>query len=155
MNYLPLIVGTYPDDNILYAFLSCNLSFPSLIPVTNLIMLTNNGPVLRESMCNCSIENYTWHQTFWKIITLKIRFNLTLMCTIPYSSVVINMGNCCIYLPLHSTDHVVLRTSPITWLPYQAHNWDDSLYMERKQGFTKPCNLVGIQMECPLWLFSS
>ena len=43
MNYWPSIVE---DNHVLHTFLSCNLSFPSLNPVTNLIMLTKDGSVL-------------------------------------------------------------------------------------------------------------
>ena len=45
---------THPDDHVFYSFLNYNLFFPSLIPVTSLIMLTNNGPVLRESIFSIS-----------------------------------------------------------------------------------------------------
>ena len=48
MNYWPPIVGTHPGDHVLHTFLSYNLSFPSLSPVTSLIMPTNDGPVLMD-----------------------------------------------------------------------------------------------------------
>ena len=46
MNHWPSIVETHPDNHMLHTFLSCNLSFSSLSPVTSLIMPTNDGPVL-------------------------------------------------------------------------------------------------------------
>ena len=46
MNYWPPIVGTHPGDHMLHVFLIYNLSFPSLSPVTSLIMLTIDGAVL-------------------------------------------------------------------------------------------------------------
>ena len=33
---------------MLHTFLSCNFSYPSLSPVTSLITLTNNGPILMD-----------------------------------------------------------------------------------------------------------
>ena len=46
--YWPSIVETNPDNHVLHTFLSCNLSFHSLSPVTSLIMQTNDGPVLMD-----------------------------------------------------------------------------------------------------------
>ena len=46
--YWPLIVEMNPDNHVLHTFLSCNLSFPSLSPVTSLITPTNDGPVLMD-----------------------------------------------------------------------------------------------------------
>ena len=40
------IVGMNLDNHVLHTFLSCNLSFPSLSPVTSLITPRNDGPVL-------------------------------------------------------------------------------------------------------------
>ena len=40
------LVEVHPDNHVLHTFLSCNLSFPSLSPVTSLITPTNDGPVL-------------------------------------------------------------------------------------------------------------
>ena len=48
MNYCPSIVGMHPDDHVLHTFLSYNLSFPSLSPVTSLIVPINDGPVLMD-----------------------------------------------------------------------------------------------------------
>ena len=42
------IVETNLDNHVLHTFLSCNLSFPSLSPVTSLITPTNDGPVLMD-----------------------------------------------------------------------------------------------------------
>ena len=55
MNYWPSIVGTHPDNHVLHTFLSYiyKLSSPSLSPVTNLIIPTNDDPVLM---------NYTFGQ---------------------------------------------------------------------------------------------
>ena len=39
---------THPDNHVLHTFLSCNLSYPSLSPVTSLITLTNDCPVLMD-----------------------------------------------------------------------------------------------------------
>ena len=41
------MVETHPDNHVLHTF-RCNLSFPSLSPVTSLIMPTNNGSVLMD-----------------------------------------------------------------------------------------------------------
>ena len=46
--YWPSIVETNPDNHVLHTFLSCNLSFPSLSPVTSLITPTNDGPILMD-----------------------------------------------------------------------------------------------------------
>ena len=46
--YWPSIVETNPDNHVLHTFLSCNLSFPSLSPVTSLITPANDGPVLMD-----------------------------------------------------------------------------------------------------------
>ena len=48
MNFWPPIVGTHPDNRVLHTFLSYNLSFSLLSPVTSFIMPTNNGPVLMD-----------------------------------------------------------------------------------------------------------
>ena len=45
---LTIDCGMYPDNHMIHTFLSCNLSFPSLSPVTSLIIPTNNGPVLMD-----------------------------------------------------------------------------------------------------------
>ena len=42
------IVETNLDNHVLHTFLSCNLFFPSLSPVTSLITPTNDGPVLTD-----------------------------------------------------------------------------------------------------------
>ena len=46
--YWPSIVEMNPDNHVLHTFLGCNLSFPSLSPVTSLITPTNDGPVLMD-----------------------------------------------------------------------------------------------------------
>ena len=46
--YWPSIVEPNPDNHMLHTFLSCNLSFPSLSPVTSLITPTNDGLVLMD-----------------------------------------------------------------------------------------------------------
>ena len=46
--YWPSIVETNPDNHVLHTFLSCNLFFPSLSPVTSLITPANDGPVLMD-----------------------------------------------------------------------------------------------------------
>ena len=69
-DYWPSIVDMYQDNHVLHKFLSCNLSFPSLSPVTSLIMPTNDGPVLMDFIFGRpeQFQNYAWH---WcsKIIT--------------------------------------------------------------------------------------
>lgn len=45
---LTINCGMHPDDHVLYTLLSYNLSFPSLMSVTSLIMPTNNGVALRD-----------------------------------------------------------------------------------------------------------
>ena len=42
------------DDHVFHSFLSYDLSFPSLMPVTSLITPTNDGPVLRGYTCGFS-----------------------------------------------------------------------------------------------------
>ena len=42
------IVEANLDNHMLHTFLSCNLSFPSLSPVTILITPTNDGPVMMD-----------------------------------------------------------------------------------------------------------
>ena len=46
--YWLLTVETNLDNHVLHTFLSCNLSFPSLSPVTSLITPTNDGSVLTD-----------------------------------------------------------------------------------------------------------
>ena len=48
--YWPSIVETNLDNHVLHTFLSCNLSFPSLSPVTSLITPTNDSPVLMDDI---------------------------------------------------------------------------------------------------------
>ena len=48
MNYWPSIVEMHLDDHVLHTFLSYNLSFPSLSPVTSLITPSNDDPVLMD-----------------------------------------------------------------------------------------------------------
>ena len=59
MNYWPPIVGMHPDNHVLHTFLSFNLSFPSLNPVTSLITSTNNGKVFM---------NYTFGRNDFKLL---------------------------------------------------------------------------------------
>ena len=56
------IVESNLDNHVLHTFLSCNLSFPSLSPVTSLITPTNDGPVLTDFTLAGrpeQFENYT------------------------------------------------------------------------------------------------
>ena len=71
MNYWPSIVGTHLDNQVLHTFPSYNCSFPSLNPVTNLIMPTNNGSVLMD-------WNFKTTPDFGcsKIITLAVNINV-------------------------------------------------------------------------------
>ena len=46
--YWLLTVKANLDNHVLHTFLSCNLSFPSLSPVTSLITTTNDGSVLTD-----------------------------------------------------------------------------------------------------------
>ena len=46
--YWLLIVETNQDNHVLHTFLSFNLSFPSLSPVTSLITATNDSPILTD-----------------------------------------------------------------------------------------------------------
>ena len=46
--YCQSIVKMNPDNHMFYTFVSCNLSFHSLSPVTSLITPTNDGPVLMD-----------------------------------------------------------------------------------------------------------
>ena len=88
MNYYSSIVGTHPQYNVFHPLLSYNLSFPSPMPVTRLIMPANNGPILRNFTLGIFIttplgvpKNYQSHGSV----------SSTLMYTIPYSSVIIDI----------------------------------------------------------------
>ena len=48
MNFWPSVVEIHPDNHVLHTFLSYNLSFPLLSPITSLIMPTNDGPILMD-----------------------------------------------------------------------------------------------------------
>ena len=92
MNYWPSIVGTHPDNYVLYTFPSYNLSFPSLSPVTNLIMAANVGPVLMDfTLGNSKLSLMS------DVLKLSPLWS-TLMCSTLYSSVVKDMGNYCILI---------------------------------------------------------
>ena len=64
--YWPSIVETNLDHHMPHTFLSCNLSFPSLSPVTSLIMPTNDDPVLMDFTFGRSeqFQNYTCRRMF-------------------------------------------------------------------------------------------
>ena len=75
MNYWAPIVGTHLGDHMLHTFLSYNLSFPSLSPVTTLITPTNVGPVLMDF----TFEFQKLRQTLdvlIEIITLMVNINV-------------------------------------------------------------------------------
>ena len=91
--YWPSIVETNPDNHMLHTFLSCNLSFPSLSPVTSLISHYANK---RWS----SLDEFY----FWPAGTIsKLRLTpdipklsplqSTLLYTTLYSNVVIDIDN--------------------------------------------------------------
>ena len=90
--YWPSIVETNPDNHVLHTFLSCNLFFHLLSPVTSLITQTNDGPVLMDIT------------DFWPAGTIsKLRVTSdvsklsppqsTSLCTTLYSNVVIDKDN--------------------------------------------------------------
>ena len=85
--YWLLIVETNLDNHVLHTFLSCNLSFPSLSPVTSLITLTNDGPVLTDLLWPAG--------TISKLrLTSDVpKLSPTLLCTTLYSNVVIDIDN--------------------------------------------------------------
>ena len=89
-DYWPSIVETNLDNHVLHTFLSCNLSFPSLSPVTSLITPTNDGPVLMD---------FPWagqnsFKTAPDIDVPKLSPpQSTLLCTTLYSNVVIDIDN--------------------------------------------------------------
>ena len=82
----------HPDNHMLHTFLSFNLSFPSLSPVTTLITPTNDDPVLMDSALLDGAR---------KISKLRLTLDVpklspphsTLLCTTLYSSVVIDIDN--------------------------------------------------------------
>ena len=85
------IVEMNPDNHVLHTFLSCNLSFSSLSPVTSLITPTNDGPVLIDLLFRASRNNFktTPNVRCSKIITPQS----TLLCKTLYSNVVIAIDN--------------------------------------------------------------
>ena len=91
--YWPSIVETNPDNHLLHIFLSCNLSFPSLSPVTSLQPHYTNK---RWS----SLDGFY----FWPAGSIsKLHLTLdvlklsppqsTLLCTTLYSNVMIGIDN--------------------------------------------------------------
>ena len=87
------IVETNLDNHVLHTFLSCNLSFPSLSPVTSLITPTNDGPG--------SLDGF---YSVWPAGTIsKLRLTSdvpklsspqsTLLCMTLYSNVVTDIDN--------------------------------------------------------------
>ena len=90
--YWLLIVEMNLDNHMLYTFLSCNLSFPSLSPVTSLITPTNDGPVLTNlTLTLTGRNNFKTTPDFGcsEIITPQS----TLLCTTLYSNGVIDIDN--------------------------------------------------------------
>ena len=85
MNYWPPTVGTHLGDHVLHTFLSYNLSFLSLSPVTSLIMPTNDGPVLMDF--TFEFQNYARRQMLRSKLSPSWS---TSMFTTPYSTVAID-----------------------------------------------------------------
>ena len=90
--YWPSIVETNTDNHVLHTFLSCNLSFPSLSPVTSLITPTNDGPVLMDF-------TFSRPEQFQNSVRLTSDVpklsppQSTLLCTTLYSNVMIGIDN--------------------------------------------------------------
>ena len=94
MNYWPYasIVETHPGNHVLQTFLSYNLSFHSLSPVTSLITPTNDGPVLMDSAFAGPAEAISKLRLTSDVPKL-LPSQSTLLCTSPYSSAVIDIDN--------------------------------------------------------------
>ena len=81
-------MGTHQDYHMSHPFLSYNLSFPSLTPVTSLVMPTNNGPILRNFILEI-LKPCCW--MLWGIISLTVWLTLTVI----YKSLFPDIDNCC------------------------------------------------------------
>ena len=116
---------------VLHTFLSSNLSFPSLSPVTSLTMPTNNGPVLMDFTFGLpeQFQNYAWCGIFQNYHPHSQHYCVQL-------NVVIDIDN---YLdtyhltPWHLNLAVIQHTIDMICLA--------SLWMGRKRGFTELCDL--------------
>ena len=95
MNYWPSIVKMYPDNHVLQIFLSCYLSFPSLSPITSLIIPINDSPVLMDFTFGCQAGTISKLRLTSDIPKLSPPHDpqSTLLCTTLYSSVVIDIDN--------------------------------------------------------------
>ena len=82
----------HPDNHVLYTFLSYNLSFPSLSPVTSLVMLTNDGPDLIDQFLLLAGGN-NFKTTLDVRCSEIITPQSTLLSTTFYSNVVIDIDN--------------------------------------------------------------
>ena len=89
--YWPSIVETNPDNHLLSTFLSCNLSFASLNPVTSLITPTNDGLVLMDFTFDQPEQFQNYVQLMSDVPKLSPPQS-TLLCTTLYSNVVIRVG---------------------------------------------------------------
>ena len=85
-------MGTHPDDHILHTYLSYNLSFPSLSPVTTLITPTNDIPVLMDYTFGIS----KLHQTS-DVPKLSPSWSTSIFTTL-YSGVAVDIDNYCILI---------------------------------------------------------
>ena len=84
------IVETNQDNHVFHIFLSYNLSFPSLSPVTSLIMPTNDGPVLTDFI----LAGWNNFKTMPDVGCSKIITpQSTSLCTTLYSNIVIDIDN--------------------------------------------------------------
>ena len=90
--YWPSIVEANPDNHMLHTFLSCNLSFPSLSPITSLITPTNDGPVLTDFTL-AGRNNFKFKLHLTSDIPKLSPPQSTLLCTTLYSNVVIDIDN--------------------------------------------------------------
>ena len=81
-------VETNTDNYVLHTFLSCNLFFPSLSPITNLIMPTKDGPVLIDFILLAGRKNF--ETTLWSDVGCS-KINTPTVNIIVYNS----LFQCC------------------------------------------------------------
>ena len=79
------------DNHVLHTFLSCNLSFPSLSPVTSLITPKNDGPALTD-LALAGRNNFKTTPDFGCFKTITPTVNIIVYDSI-YSNVVIDIDN--------------------------------------------------------------
>ena len=144
----------HPDDHVFHTLLSQeqNLSFPLLIQPP----ATSSQQMMVQSWSNLplQIQNYAW-QYSGKLLSLTVEFNLTLVTTILYCSVIIDIDSCCILISWLSWPCCFKNLA----LNPAAHKID---IMARKQALVEnkaslnsaTTRVVVTQIKYSLWFFS-